>query len=345
MKLRPHVPILLVAATSLLLTTGGNAAAAGKLTVAWAETVDLGAYPSWESRVAQYVLVNSGDADLEILDVRNSCGCATVGFTKKTLPPGESSTLDVRILPSSIFGNFQKATYIRTSDASTPLTKVWVKGNAERLVEVKPRAIVPVGILEAGRAAEWSFALKPTRSSVTLTEPNTTSSVPVEVSLSEASAETGEQTLQVRMPPTALATNLNISVNTTAIYGTNRVPISVGITGLIGAHLVAIPSRFEIPPTAASSRWTIRLHVVAPRTSPRTLAPGEVEIPTVPGVAFSAPTRDHTGKGLLVNMTLDDAFRSRLQMEKVIPITFCIPGAAPATVVCSAPGVKKGEAR
>jgi len=333
-----HIPTLLVATTCLILTTGENATASGELTLASADTVDLGTYPGWESRVAGYLLANSGDTDLEILDVRNSCGCATVGFTKKTLTPKEATTLNVTILPNSIFGNFQKPTYIRSSDISTPLTKVWVKGNAEPLVEVKPRAIVSAGILEEGRAGEWSFTLRPTRSPVALTEPTTTSSVPVEVSLSEAADDDGNRTLRVQMPPPATATKLNIGISMTATYGTNTVPLSFGITGLVGTHLVAIPGKFEIPPGVTQGHWMIRLHMVAPPNSPRALALDSLETPAVPGVTFTTPTRDHTGKGLLVNMKLDEAFISRIQKEEAVPLTFRVPGAAPATVKCVAPG-------
>lgn len=319
--------------------------AAGHLTIVGTNSVDLGTYPSWESRAALYTLQNTGESDLQILSVRNTCGCATLELPQKTLAPGETTTLSVSILPSSIFGSFLKATYIQTSDTTTPLTKIWVKGNATPLVRVTPTPFVSAGILRLGQEREWRFALTPNRTPLTFSMPQTTSSVPVDVEFSEPHPDGSAGALRVRLPPQKTAAKLSITVRTTAMYGTNNVPLTFGITGLIGSHLVATPARLEITPQAARRRWTIRVHQVGPPDAPRTLALDALKRPAVAGVEFSAPVRDHTGRGLLIDMTVDDAFLSRLQEETDIPLTFRLPGAAPATVTCTVPTAKPSRAR
>ena len=323
-----------------LLISATHATAAGHLTIVGTNTVDLGTYPSWESRSALYTLENSGQSDLQILNVRNSCGCATVNLPRKRLAPGAATTLDITILPNSIFGSFLKATYIQTSDTATPLTKIWVKGNATPLVRVTPHPFVSAGMLRLGQEREWRFVLTPTRTPLTFSPYQTTSSVPVDVEFSEPEANGSAGALRVRLPAQTVATKLDINIQTTATYGTNDVPLTFGITGLIGAHLVATPARCEITPQTARRRWTMRFHKVAPPHVPRTLALDALKLPVVAGVKFAAPVRDHTGRGLLIDMTLEDTFLSRLQEETAIPLTFRLPNAAPATVTCTVPTAK-----
>jgi hypothetical protein len=251
--------------------------------------------------------------------------------------PGETTRLDVAVLPNSIFGEYRKATHIRNSDPTSPLMQVWVKGNAEPLVDIKPRPFISAGILETGQGKTWAFALKSNRWPIIFAPLQTTSSVPIQVNFDAAKDEGDTGTLSVQMPPHATPTNLNITVKTVATYGTNSVPLSFGITGLIGTHLVAVPSRLTIPNAATSHRSRIRLHTVAPAHQDARFEPENLLLPNLSGVSFGTPSRDHTGRGLWVDVTFSPAFASRVHAEGTIPITFAIPNTAAATINCKAP--------
>jgi len=309
----------------------------GRLAIEGPDTVDFGTYPGWERRAASYTLRNTGENTLRILDVRNTCGCATVGFKTAELTAGRSVALKVVVIPNSIFGEYRKATYIRSSDPTTPLTKLWVKGNATPLVGIKPQPFVSAGILGTDQSMTWTYSLKPNRWPITFTPLQTTSSVPVEVSLVVPKDKDSSGKLTVRMPATATPTNLSIAVHTRATFETNTVPLSFGINGLAGPHLVAAPSRLEVAPTPAQPRRAVRLHLVAPRHTPTESVLDTLELPEVEGVLFAPPRRERNGKGVTVGITFQDTFASRVQSEGTVPITFRVPGAAPATLTCTAP--------
>ncbi len=336
MRQSHNIRAVLLALLSALLTSAATLRAEGRLDVVGSDIVDFGIYPSWERRVAHYALQNTGKSDLQILDVRNTCGCATVGFKTTTLTPGETTTLDVAVLPNSISGKYRKATYIRSSDPTKRLMRLSVKGNAEPLVDIKPHSFISAGILETNQGKTWTFALNPNRWPITFAPVQTTSSVPVEVEFTAPTNAT-PGALIVKMPPQASPTRLSVTAKTVATYRTNNIPLIFDITGLIGKHLVAIPSRLTIPNANTPFRGRIRLHTVAPAHQSKRIQPENLVLPDLPGVSFGTPTRDHTGKGLWVDLKFSPAFASRVHAEATIPITFHVQGAASATVTCKSP--------
>jgi hypothetical protein len=244
------------------------------------------------------------------------------------------------VLPNSIFGNFKKATYILTSDPTTPIVQVWVEGHATPLVDVSPTPFVPAGILELGTPHEWVFTLKPNRDPIAFSELQTTSSVPISVSFSAPSATNNPGRICIGIPAQGSASTLNISIATLATYGTNTAPLKLSITGLIGSHLVAVPARISIIPHATTHRARLRFRIVGPRQKRLQLTPDSLALPHIDGVFFSPPTRDHTGMGLLVDVTFDASFIKRVQSEREVSLAVSIPGAAPASIVCVPPDPK-----
>jgi hypothetical protein len=309
----------------------------GSLSVKDPTTVNFGVYPAWESRVAHYQLSNSGNSDLEITRTHSTCGCATTGVENKTLGPRQGTTLSVSVLPNSIFGDYKKVTYIHSSDPITPIVPVWVQGRAIPLVSVRPQAFVPAGILKLNAPKAWTFTLQPNRTPVTFSAPQTTSSIPVEVSFTEPTATHTPGMLRIQMPEQKTPARLNVSVTTQATYETNTVPLAISITGLIGPHLVAVPSQLTITPQSAVHHSRVRLHIVAPNQTAARLNANTLSLPKVSGVTFATPTASHVRKGLTIGITCDHAFVQRLQTAKSIPLTFTVPGTAPATVVCKVP--------
>ena len=114
------------------------------------------------------------------------------------------------------------------------------------------------------------------------------------------------------------------------------VPLTFDIAGLIGEHLVAVPSQLTVTPHG-SQRCRIRLHIVGPRHVNQRLGTNALALPDVEGITFGKPTPDHTGKGLIVTVAFDSTFAKRVQNEQLVPIVFSSPGTSPATVLCKAP--------
>lgn len=99
---------------------------------------DFGQINEGDGRVSViFEFKNEGMAPLVLSNVRASCGCTTPTWTKTPVEPGEVGSITVTYNPNGRPGKFQKTVTI-TSNATTPTTKVYIKG------EVIPKTVKPV---------------------------------------------------------------------------------------------------------------------------------------------------------------------------------------------------------
>lgn len=71
------------------------------------DTLHLGTVKYGTHQEAVYHFVNTGSAPLLIRDVRPSCGCTTVKWSKNPVKPGESGEISIVYDPNSL-GKFSK---------------------------------------------------------------------------------------------------------------------------------------------------------------------------------------------------------------------------------------------
>lgn len=72
----------------------------------------------------EFEIVNNGNADLIIKDVRASCGCTAVQPSKKNLKPGEKTKIKVEFDSHGRIGPQKKYVYIFTNDPNEPQYKL-----------------------------------------------------------------------------------------------------------------------------------------------------------------------------------------------------------------------------
>jgi hypothetical protein len=63
---------------------------------------DLGKAPDGEPLHHVFNFTNKGDSTLEIREIQTSCGCMSTLLTAKTIAPGQSGQLDVRIVTADV---------------------------------------------------------------------------------------------------------------------------------------------------------------------------------------------------------------------------------------------------
>lgn len=80
---------------------------------------DLGAVDRGETVTHDFVIRNEGDAPLQILEVRPTCGCTVAEFDE-LIPPGESGTVRASLSTTSIQGASSKAITVLTNDPANP---------------------------------------------------------------------------------------------------------------------------------------------------------------------------------------------------------------------------------
>ena len=101
---------------SVALEDGSEMIAELKTTISFANTEhDFGQVKEGEKVVCKYEVVNTGDVDLLIHEVRVSCGCTTPKYDKKPIRPGRKTTIEVTFDTNRRPGNQHKAVAVITN--------------------------------------------------------------------------------------------------------------------------------------------------------------------------------------------------------------------------------------
>lgn len=91
--------------------------------------VDLGAVRTAERPVRAFALRNDGTNAVRLTELVRTCICGTPAVGKRSLAPGEGTTLRLALDPSVLpDGPFLKTFYVRTDDPQTPVVDVTVRG-------------------------------------------------------------------------------------------------------------------------------------------------------------------------------------------------------------------------
>lgn len=89
---------------------------------------DFGAFDEDDGKVScVFRFVNTGDEPVSIISVRATCGCTTSSYTKGSVAPGDTATVNVTFNPVGRAGKFEKKVYV---DCSTDprRTELTIKG-------------------------------------------------------------------------------------------------------------------------------------------------------------------------------------------------------------------------
>jgi hypothetical protein len=88
-----------------------------------------------------FAVRNTGDQNLQILDVDPDCAC-TVAKYDRVIPPGGSGAIILEIQPFSVIHAFKKKTVIRFNAPALPMATLVLTGQAQRGIEIAPSHIV-----------------------------------------------------------------------------------------------------------------------------------------------------------------------------------------------------------
>jgi len=102
---------------------------------------DFGQVWDYQALNHTYVVRNSGDRDLRILEVDPDCAC-TVANYDRVIPPGGEGKVSLELMPFSVVRPFEKKTYVRFNDPSRPSVNFIMKGVAQRSIEIIPSHVV-----------------------------------------------------------------------------------------------------------------------------------------------------------------------------------------------------------
>ena len=126
--------------------TAKSAEKAPRLTVV--EPVkDFGTIPRGDKLDWSFVVKNTGDADLQIMAARPSCGCTVADFDK-VIKPGQTGKVTAHVDTSNFAGPIAKAVTIDTNDLSNPSAQLTIHAVVKPYVEAHPAGFVRFQLLQ-----------------------------------------------------------------------------------------------------------------------------------------------------------------------------------------------------
>ncbi|HEX9161943.1 MAG TPA: DUF1573 domain-containing protein [Thermoanaerobaculia bacterium] len=108
---------------------------------------DFGTIPKGDKLDWAFLIKNTGDADLEILAARPSCGCTVADFDK-VIKPGATGKVTAHVDTTNFAGPIAKAVTLDTNDPNTPSAQVTIHAVVKPYVEAHPAGFVRFNMLQ-----------------------------------------------------------------------------------------------------------------------------------------------------------------------------------------------------
>ncbi len=132
--MRKFIISLLLALLFLKINTGSIHASGPKLFIP-DSIQNLGEITEGQTVEFAFIIKNTGNATLEILDATPDCDCAKVRIIKPTIEAGEQGEIRVAFNSKGQSGSFTKLIIIETNDPAEPVKMIKYKGTVLRKSE------------------------------------------------------------------------------------------------------------------------------------------------------------------------------------------------------------------
>jgi len=108
---------------------------------------DFGTVPKGQKLDWTFQVKNTGDADLEIIAARPTCGCTVADFDK-VIKPGQIGKVAAHVDTTSFSGPIAKAVTLETNDPTTPSAQITIHAVVKPYVEAYPAGFVRFNLLQ-----------------------------------------------------------------------------------------------------------------------------------------------------------------------------------------------------
>jgi hypothetical protein len=108
---------------------------------------DFGTVPKGEKIDWSFEVKNTGNADLEILAAKPTCGCTVADFDK-VIKPGATGKVSAHVDTTNFAGPISKAVTLETNDPNTPTAQVTISAIVKPYVEAYPAGFVRFNMLQ-----------------------------------------------------------------------------------------------------------------------------------------------------------------------------------------------------
>ena len=190
---------------------------------------DFGKYPANEKKATEFIIVNEGNAPLQIKDIRKTCGCSLVKMEKKEIAPGEKVPLKIEMEPEGIFGAYSKNVYIESNDPGNHFTQISFSGEAIAAFTVKPQEMIYIGVIPSDKDFIQEFILERNLPELQPGKPELSSIIKSEAELEELG--TNKYKLRIRISPGNFKDRFKITVKIPIIAASPWKPLEIIIAG------------------------------------------------------------------------------------------------------------------
>ncbi len=259
-------------------------------------TYDFSKIKQGEIARHDYVFTNSGNATLEILDVKPGCGCTTAGSWDKKVEPGKTGSIPLQFNSTGFGGSVSKSATVTCNDPAKPNVVLVLSGTVWRPVDITPA--MAVFQIDGDSQTNQTKALKIVSNMeepLTITEVTSANkSFTTEVKTIKEGKE--YELLVTAVPPFSQPTTFaQISVKTSA---TNVPPINVTAYATLQMQVTVSPMQINLPAGPLTNAITQSVTIYYRGTNAFDLsepkvnyAGAEVTIkPVQPGKVFSVQT-------------------------------------------------------
>lgn len=161
-------------------------------------------------------IINKGNQDLHILNVKPGCGCTTAPLDKKIIPAGDTAHLDISLNITGYSDNVVKSILIESTDPEKKSFYYYIKANVFRPIVVYPQYI-PFNELYYMQEASSKVILKNnTDKPIKIIDVKTNpTSVLVNLKANDLLKPKSETPLEVKFTPTQIGVNsVRVSLTT-----------------------------------------------------------------------------------------------------------------------------------
>ena len=105
------------------------------------EGFNFGQVMSGEVVNHDFKFTNRGKQVLEILEIRQDCGCTQAGKWERRIDPGKSGRIPISLKTTGMRGDIRKAIRVITNVPENPNFELWLEGRVQEPFEIVPRAV------------------------------------------------------------------------------------------------------------------------------------------------------------------------------------------------------------
>ncbi|KAF0215254.1 MAG: hypothetical protein FD174_4193 [Geobacteraceae bacterium] len=133
-----RIPVLLTLAFSVF---GATLAIAAPEIVVEQSTFNFGSITEGTKVDHTFNIKNNGDAPLQILRVRPSCGCTAANASSPIIQPGKTGEIKTSFNSANFTGSITKTISLDTNDPKAPTYTLTLKGTVASEIQITPKQL------------------------------------------------------------------------------------------------------------------------------------------------------------------------------------------------------------